>query len=93
MVDKFERKLILWKRNYLSLGGRITRIKATLFNLPIFYMFLFGMPMAIWERLDHIRRNFLWDGYNSGKKRYLLRWCDVINKPTLAGGLGLPNLE
>lgn len=28
LVEKFERKLSSWKRNYLSIGGRITLIKA-----------------------------------------------------------------
>lgn len=54
MVEKFERKLSWWKRNYLSLGGKIALIKATLSKLPIYYMSLFKMPATVRERLDHL---------------------------------------
>lgn len=32
-VEKFEKKLSTWKRQYLSFGGRVTLIQAT--NVPI----------------------------------------------------------
>lgn len=59
MVAKFERKLSSWKRNILSLGDRITLIKATLSNLLVYYMSLFKMSVAVRKRLYRIRRNFL----------------------------------
>lgn len=54
-------KLSLWKGNYLSLGGRITLIKACLSNLPIFCMSLFNMARAMGSTLDILRRNFMWE--------------------------------
>lgn len=50
-VKKFERKLLMWRRNYLPMGGRITSLKVTLPNLLIYYIFLFKMPMSVWDRL------------------------------------------
>ena len=62
VVANFKSKLSMWKRNYLSLGGRITLIKASLSNLPVYYMSLLRMPVAVREQLDRLRREFLWGG-------------------------------
>ena len=34
--ERMRKKLALWKRNYISKGGRITLIKSTLASLPIY---------------------------------------------------------
>ena len=92
VVKKFERKLFMWKGRCLSLGGRITLIKACLSSLPIYYMSLFKMPKAVSLRLDKIRRDFLWEGQSERRKIHPLKWSDVI-KPKSAWGLGLGELE
>lgn len=61
VVEKFERKLSSWKRQHLSLGCTLTLIKSTLANLPVYYISLFKMPIAMINKLDRIRRNFFWD--------------------------------
>jgi hypothetical protein len=38
VVEKFEKRLIGWKRLYLSKGGRLTLIKSTLSSLPTYYL-------------------------------------------------------
>ncbi|XXG77619.1 hypothetical protein AAC387_Pa08g1737 [Persea americana] len=40
VIENFKRKLASWKKLYLSLGGRITLIKACMSNLPIYYISL-----------------------------------------------------
>ncbi|XP_058106238.1 uncharacterized protein LOC131249446 [Magnolia sinica] len=47
---------------YLSFGGRLTLIKATLMNLPLYYMSLFECPVLVLNAIDKIRRDFLWFG-------------------------------
>lgn len=37
VIEKFDQKLSLWKRQYLSTGERIMLIKATMSNLLIYY--------------------------------------------------------
>ena len=32
---RFRKRLAMWKRQYISKGGRITLIRSTLFNLPM----------------------------------------------------------
>ncbi|RVX17733.1 Transposon TX1 uncharacterized 149 kDa protein [Vitis vinifera] len=39
--EKMRRKLALWKRQFLSKGGRITLIKSTLASIPLYQMSLF----------------------------------------------------
>ena len=90
--ENFKRKLSLWKRNYLSLGGRITLIKASSSNFPVYYMSLLRMPVAVKEKLDRLRRDFLWGGRSDKRKLHLVKWEDVV-KSKVAGGLGLCNLE
>lgn len=55
VVEKFEKKLSTWKRQYLSFGGRITLIKSSLSSLSIYYMSLYKMPTAVMKKLDGIR--------------------------------------
>ena len=38
--ERFRRKLANWKRQYISKGGRLTLIRNTLSNLPIYIMSL-----------------------------------------------------
>lgn len=55
-------------------------------------MSLFKMPKAVVERVDRIRRSFLWEGQGNRKKLHLMKWSGVI-KPKWSGGLGFGSLE
>ena len=63
---------MLWKRQYISKGGRITLIKSTLASMPIYQMSLFRMPMIVARRLEKVQRDFLWGGGNSERKAHLV---------------------
>lgn len=89
IMENFERKLSMWKRNYLSLGERITLIKASLSNLPVYYTSQLSMPMTVRERLGCIRNDFLWAGQDK-KKIHLLKLSSVI-LPKAMGGLEIKN--
>ena len=45
--ERFQRRLALWKRHYLSKGGRLTLLKGTLSSLPIYFMSLFVIPYKV----------------------------------------------
>lgn len=47
VLERIHKKLANWKKSYISLGGRITLIKATLSNASVYYMSLFKMPKKI----------------------------------------------
>ena len=89
--DKFCRKLTLWKRQYISKGGRLTLIRSTLSNLPTYLMFLFQLPRGISSRLEKIQMDFLWGSSSSGRKIHLINWKDVCSSKE-KGGLGIRNL-
>ena len=49
--ERFQKKLAMWKRQYISKGGRITLIRSTLSNLPIYFMSVFQLPRVVRMRL------------------------------------------
>lgn len=59
VVQKFKLKLWMWKRNNLSIGGRMILIKIALFGIPLYYMSLFKAPKKMINKLENMRRNFL----------------------------------
>lgn len=61
-------------------------------NLPVYYMSLMLMTVAVREKLDHIRRNFSWEGRNHKVKIHFVKW-DVVVSPKTARGSGIYNLE
>lgn len=78
IIKKMERRLAGWKQLYLSMGGRITLIKSTLSNLPIYYMSLFPIPCDVARRIEQMQWNFLWRGMGDKSKLYLARYLDGI---------------
>lgn len=88
VIERVEKKMACWKHSYILFGGQITLIKASLSNIPIYYMCLFKMPSKIANILE---KYFLWEDSN-GKKDHLVKWLDVC-KPRHMGGLGIGNLE
>ncbi|RVW48768.1 hypothetical protein CK203_076116 [Vitis vinifera] len=53
--ERFRKRLSLWKRQYLSKGGRLTLIKSTLSSLPIYLMSLLVIPRKVCARLEKIQ--------------------------------------
>ena len=60
--EMFRKKLALWKRQYILKRRRLTLIKSTLSNMPIYTMSLFWIPKRVKSRLEKIQRDFLWGG-------------------------------
>jgi hypothetical protein len=59
VVGKIERRLVSWKRLYLSKGGRVTLIKSTLSNLPTYFLSIFPIPSSVANRIEKLQRDFL----------------------------------
>ncbi|WMV20542.1 hypothetical protein MTR67_013927 [Solanum verrucosum] len=93
VVERCEKKLVNWRSQYLSLGGRVTLINSVLDAMPIYMMSLFPIHGKIIKKLDAIRRNFLWQGNGEGeKKHHLVKW-EVVITSKKEGGLGIKNLK
>ncbi|RVW67933.1 hypothetical protein CK203_064387 [Vitis vinifera] len=62
MEERMRKRLALWKRQFISKGGRITLIRSTLASMPTYLMSLMRMPRVVKLRLEKIQRDFLWGG-------------------------------
>ncbi|RVX10927.1 putative ribonuclease H protein [Vitis vinifera] len=89
--ERVRRRLVLWKRQYISKGGRITLIKTTMASMPLYQMSLFRMPKTVARRLEKLHRDFLWGRGNLEKKAHLVNW-EVVCADKENGGLGLRKL-
>ena len=88
--EKMHKKLALWKRNYISKGGRITLIKSTLASLPLYQMALVRMPVVVAKRLEKLQKSFLWGGGALERKAHLVKWY-VVCFEKRQGDSGLRN--
>ena len=77
---KMHKRLALWKRNFVSKGGRITLIKSTLVGLPLYQMFLIRMSGVVAKRLEKLQRCFLYGGGACERKAYLVNWDAVCSE-------------
>nr|GFB61367.1 putative RNA-directed DNA polymerase, eukaryota, reverse transcriptase zinc-binding domain protein [Tanacetum cinerariifolium] len=55
LVDHFQKRLSSWKANLLSIGWRLTLIKAVLGSLGIYYLSIFKAPEVILKSLERLR--------------------------------------
>ncbi|GJV88371.1 hypothetical protein Tco_1532309 [Tanacetum coccineum] len=62
IVDRFHKRLSMWKAKSLSFGGRLTLIKSVLRSLGVYYFSTFKAPIGTINKLESIRRKFFWGG-------------------------------
>ena len=89
--ERFRNRLALWKRQYISKGGRLTLIRSVLSNMPTYLLSLFRIPKNVKFRLEKIQRDFLWGGGSSERKFHLINW-DSVCQSKEKGNLGIRNL-
>ncbi|KAJ9681633.1 hypothetical protein PVL29_017839 [Vitis rotundifolia] len=89
--ERFRKRMAMWKRQYISKGGRLTLIRSTLSSMPIYFMSLFYLPRKVRLRLEKIQRDFLWGGGAIVEKPHLVRW-NLVCMEKRKGGLGVRNL-
>ncbi|RVW48131.1 putative ribonuclease H protein [Vitis vinifera] len=89
--ERMRKKLARWKSQYISKGGRITLIRSTLANMPIYFMSMLSMPRKVRLRLERIQREFLWGGGALERKIHLVKW-ELVCLEKDNGGLGVKSL-
>ena len=92
MEERMRRRLALWKRQYISKGGRITLIKSTLANMPIYQLSLFQMPKIVAKRFEKLQRDFLWGVGSLERKVHLINW-EVVCTQKEKGDLGIQKID
>ncbi|RVW56524.1 putative ribonuclease H protein [Vitis vinifera] len=107
--ERMRKKLALWKRQFISKGGRLTLIRSTLASMPTYLMSLLRMPRVVKLRLEKIQRDFLWGGGALEKRPHLVKWAVVCThkrwvdweleispfliEPSCANGVGVMRLK
>ncbi|WMV33017.1 hypothetical protein MTR67_026402 [Solanum verrucosum] len=92
VVEKCEKRLVNWRSQYLSLGGRLTLINNVFNSMPTYMMSFSPIPDGVIERLDALRRHFLWEGNSETKKFHLVKWDALIGSKQ-KGVMGVRNLK
>ncbi|KAM0024447.1 putative reverse transcriptase zinc-binding domain-containing protein [Helianthus debilis subsp. tardiflorus] len=92
VVEKFTAKLSKWKARHLSFAGRMTLAKSVLGSLPSYFLSLFAAPKCVVQKLEKIRREFIWGKTNAGHKLRWVRW-ELIIKNRKLGGMGLGGIQ
>lgn len=91
IIEKDEHRLAGRKQLYLSKEGMITLIKSTLSILTTNLIPLFSLSTSVANRIEMLKRNFLWEGMGEEVEFHLVSWSKVCS-PITEGGLGVRNL-
>lgn len=84
-------KLAGWKGAILSQASKVTLLKATLQNLPIYALSLFKTPRNFAEAIERIQKKFLFSGVEDKNRIPLISWNKICT-PKVSRGLGLRNI-
>lgn len=87
-----QKRVANWKAQRLSWGGKVTLINSVPDALFKYAMSLFPLPSKVEERLDKLRRDFLWLGNKEGTGIHSVKWqTTLLSKKE--GGLGIKKLS
>ncbi|KAJ0789762.1 putative RNA-directed DNA polymerase [Helianthus annuus] len=92
VVNKFSAKFSKWKARFLSFAGRVTLAKSVLGSFPSYFLSLFAAPKCVINKLEKIRRDFVWGFSDSTKKLRWVRW-EGLMKSKKNGGLGVGSIK
>src|SRR4051812_17353388 len=92
VVGKIKSRLVGWKHRYLTLGGRITLLKAVLGSLAIFTLSFHRAPKQVVKEINNIQSKFLWGGTAEKRSIHWFSW-NAVCLPIEHGGLGIRRIE
>lgn len=93
LITTVQRRMEEWKSNLLSIGGRLTLVKAVLTAIPLHYMQAIRLPKGVIRQIDKLRRRFLWKGNETCKGiNCLVNWKRVCALKS-NGGMRIINLR
>nr|GEY89195.1 RNA-directed DNA polymerase, eukaryota [Tanacetum cinerariifolium] len=77
-LRKLKLRLSKWKSKTLSIGGRLTLLKAVLGATPIYVMSLYKVPKTVLNVMENIRSK-LCNGVDGGDKKITwIKWTEVL---------------
>ena len=93
LEDKIAGQLTPWVGRHIASAGRAVLVKSVLTTIAIYYMTVLDLPMVVKNKIDALRRAFLWAGCDKvtgGKCK--INWEQVC-KSKMHGALGILNLD
>lgn len=93
VIDKITSRIQGWKGKLLSYGGRLILLNSVISSIPIYWLSVFKMPSKVRDRIDQLRKRFLWYGGHAVKKKYYLVSWETVCKSKSQGGLGIIDLK
>jgi hypothetical protein len=92
VINSLRKRLLSWKNQALSMGGRLVLLKSVLTALPIYFLSFFKAPSGIISLIESLFKSFLWGGSAEAKKVHWVKW-EKISKSKERGGLGVRDLR
>jgi hypothetical protein len=93
LIDKMGNILPAWKGKFLDRAGRLKLLNVVLSSMPVYYLTVFALKKWAIQKMDRIRRGFLWKGTEQTSGGHcLVSWTNV-KKPKNLGGLGVLHLD
>ncbi|XP_058205583.1 uncharacterized protein LOC131319374 [Rhododendron vialii] len=89
VLDRMGKKLSIWRSRFNSMGGRLTLLNSNFGHLPVYFMSLFKLPIAIAKAIKKMQKQFFWgDSVDKNMERYLFHWeCSFMYRNYNSRGL------
>ncbi|XP_027152134.1 uncharacterized protein LOC113752202 [Coffea eugenioides] len=84
-------RILSWKNQILSSGGKVVLIQSVLASMPIHLLAAASPPKGMLMALEKLFAKFLWGSLNLGNKYHWISWADLC-RPKDEGGVGLRGL-
>ncbi|GKF09148.1 RNA-directed DNA polymerase, eukaryota, partial [Tanacetum coccineum] len=88
VMQKIQSRLSSWKAKTLSIGGRLTLLKAVLGAVPLYFMSIYKVPKGVLHEMERIRNKFFIGADPSDRKINWVAWNNVLATKK-RGGLGV----
>ncbi|KAK3231067.1 hypothetical protein Dsin_002948 [Dipteronia sinensis] len=88
VVQWIEKRLVPWKKRFLSKGGRLVLVKSVISSIPSYFMSVFKIPSGVASTIESLQRNFFWGDGDAKRKLHAVDWASVC-KSKRNGGLGI----
>jgi hypothetical protein len=93
LIDKLANRLPSWKGRFINRAGRLKLLNSVLTSIPTYFLTMFQPKKWLIQKLDKVRRGFLWAGAEQASGgQCLVKW-KLVKRPKSVGGLGVLDFE
>jgi hypothetical protein len=93
LLEKLEKSSAGWKGKLISRDGKMVLADSELAAMSVYYMSCFKLPSWVINRIDKIRRDFLWRKNDINKPGiHLMNWA-IVCVPKRCGGMKLRDIH